>query len=170
MRFRLLAAAALAMVFSVTGAVAAPAPRLSIQSLSQLSDLPYPFDAERNADADVAAASARAKAEGKLLLIDLGGNWCPDCRILAGIMDLPEMKAFLAAHYVTVSVDIGHLDKNLQIPARYGVTGGIEAAPAVLIVDPKTNALLDSGHILPFDDVQSNAPQPIADWLAKWTN
>lgn len=169
MHFRRFAAAALAMVFSVTGAVAAPAPRLSIQSLSQLSDLPYPFDAERDADADVAAAAARAKAQNKLLLIDLGGNWCPDCRILAGIMDLPQMKAFLAAHYVMVTVDIGHLDKNLQIPARYGITGGIEAAPAVLIVDPKTNTLIDRGHILLFDDAQSNAPQVIADWLAKWT-
>ncbi len=170
MRFRLLAAAALAMAFSATAAMAAPAPRLAVQSLSQLADMPYPFDAERDANADVAAASARAQAEGKLLLIDLGGNWCPDCRILAGIMDLPEMKVFLAAHYVMVTVDIGHLDKNLQIPARYGIIAGIAAAPAVLIVDPGTDALIDRGHILPFDDMQSSAPQPIADWLAKWTN
>lgn len=170
MRFRLLAAAMFAVVFAMSAAPAAPAPRLSIQSLSQLSDLPYPFDPERDANADVAAASARAKAEGKLLLIDLGGNWCPDCRILAGIMDLPEMKAFLAAHYVMVSVDIGRLDRNLQIPARYGIIAGIAAAPAVLIVDPRTDALIDRGHILLFDDAHSNAPQVIADWLAKWAN
>ena len=169
MRFRLFAAAVLAMAYAASGAMAAPAPRLAVQSLSQLSDLPYPFDADRDANADVAAAAARAKAEGKLLLIDLGGNWCPDCRILAGIMDLPEMKAFLAAHYVMVSVDVGHLDRNLQIPARYGVAQRLEAAPAVLIVDPKTSALIDKGHILLFDDAQSNAPQAIAGWLAKWT-
>ncbi len=169
MRFRLLAATMFAMASAMSAAPAAPAPRLSIQSLSQLSDLPYPFDPDRDANADVATAAARAKAQDKLLLIDLGGNWCPDCRILAGIMELPEMKAFLAAHYVMVTVDIGRLDKNLQIPARYGVTEGLGAAPAVLIVDPKTNTLIDRGHILLFDDAQSNAPQVIADWLAKWT-
>ena len=169
MRFSFFAMALAALVLSSAAAVAAPAPRLAVQSLSQLSDLPYPFDPERDANRDVAAASARAAAEGKLLLIDLGGNWCPDCRILAGVMDLPEMKAFLAAHYVLVSVDIGHLDRNLQIPARYGITRRLEAAPAILIVDPKTNVLLDKGHILLFDDTQSNAPQAIADWLAQWT-
>jgi len=70
----------------------------------------------------VNAAFARAKKNGKRVLIDLGGNWCPDCIVLANLMQLPELKRFLAAHFEIVSVDVGRFDKNLQIPARFGIT------------------------------------------------
>ena len=60
----------------------------------------------------------------------MGGNWCGDCIVLANLMQLPEMKPFLAAHFEIVKVDVGRFDKNLQIPARFGVidrlkTGGV---------------------------------------------
>ena len=44
-----------------------------------------------NADAVVAAALARAKKSHKLVLLDLGGNWCPDCVVLPNLMLLPAM-------------------------------------------------------------------------------
>ena len=40
-------------------------------------------------------------------MIDLGGNWCADCRIMSGLMELPEMHSFLAAHYEIATVDVG---------------------------------------------------------------
>ena len=71
-------------------AFAAPAPHMPITSFEQLAKpLPLPYDEQADAKATVVAAKARAKANHKLLLIDLGGNWCLDCRILAGTMDVP---------------------------------------------------------------------------------
>lgn len=164
---RLAFCAALAFAAS---AQAATAPRVGIASFSQLqTPLPYPYDEAADADAMVAAARARAKAEHKLLLIDLGGNWCPDCRILAATIDLPEVRTFVDAHYVMVTVDVGRLDKNLQIPARYGITRqGIEGVPSMLVVDPRTGALLDKGHIAALADARYMTPQALADWLAQW--
>ena len=78
----------------------------------------------------MAKARARALAHHQLLLIDLGGNWCGDCRVLAGTMALPEVKAFVDAHYEVVTVDVGRFDKNLQIPARYGITDRLEGVPS----------------------------------------
>jgi thiol-disulfide isomerase/thioredoxin len=151
-------------------AVAAPAPRVSISSFAQLrTPLPYPYDERADAERTVAAASAQARAQHKLLLIDLGGNWCPDCRILAGTMELPEVKAFVEAHYVPVTVDVGRFDRNLQIPAHYGVKGRLDGVPSVLIVDPATDRLLDAGHIAALADARSMSPQALADWLAQWT-
>ncbi len=148
---------------------AAPAPRVHIATLAELrTPLPYPYDEKADADAAVAAARTRAKAAGKLLLVDLGGNWCPDCRILAGVMDLPEMKAFMDAHYVEVTVDVGRMNKNLQIPGRYGITK-LEGVPSVLVIDPKTDVLVDKGHIAALADARSMSPQALADWLAHWT-
>lgn len=152
-------------------ALAAPAvaPRVKAQSFEQLAKpLPLPYAEGANADAAVAAAKARALKSHKKLLIDLGGNWCLDCRLLAGTMELPELRAWVARHYEVVTVDVGRFDKNGQIPARYGITGRLAGVPAVLIVDPRTGRLLNKGHETALADARSLTPQALADWLARY--
>ena len=167
-RFARLAFCAAAIV--AAAAQAAPAPRVGISSFAQLqTPLPYPYDESANARAAVAAAKARARAHRKLLLIDLGGNWCADCRILAATMNLPEVKAFVDAHYELVTVDVGHFDKNLQVQAHYGIARRLEGVPSLLVVDPGTDTLLDGGHISALEDARNMTPQALADWLAQWT-
>ncbi|HVP83773.1 MAG TPA: thioredoxin family protein [Rhizomicrobium sp.] len=164
------AIAAFAIFAFTLPALAAPAPKVHIAALDQLhTPLPYPYDETANADAAVATAKAKAKASGKLLLIDLGGNWCGDCRVLSGVMALPEVKRFLEKHYVEVAVDVGRFDTNLQIPAHYGITQRLEGVPSVLIVDPKTDKLLNRERISALADARSMTPQALADWLAQWT-
>jgi len=170
MRAWSLAFLAAAVIALGGGAEAAPAPRVSIASFALLATpLAYPYDEHARADAVVAAAKARAKARRKLLLVDLGGNWCGDCRVLSATMELPEVKAFVAAHYEVALVDVGHFDKNLQVPARYGITTRLEGVPSLLIVDPRTNRLIDKGHIAALADARHMTPQALADWLAQWT-
>ena len=170
MPHRLAGIALCAVLAFSASALAATAPKVGIASFAELqTPLPYPYDEAADANAVVAAAKARARAHHKLLLIDLGGNWCADCRILAATMDLPEVKAFVGAHYEFVTVDVGHFDKNLQIPARYGITKRLEGVPSLLIVNPRTGALLDRGHISALEDARSMTPQALADWLASWT-
>jgi thiol-disulfide isomerase/thioredoxin len=151
-------------------ASAAKAPKVAIGSFAELkTPLPYPYDEKADADAAVAKAKARAKAAHKLLLIDLGGNWCGDCRVLAGTMELPELKPFVAAHYELVTVDVGRMDRNLQVPAAYGITKRLEGVPSLLVVDPRTDKLLDEGHVAALADARHMTPQALADWLAQWT-
>ncbi|MBV9511741.1 MAG: thioredoxin family protein [Caulobacteraceae bacterium] len=167
----ILAAAFAALLAGAAGAGrTAPAPRMAITSFAQLpTPLPLPYDPGADARAQVAAAKARAAAAHKLLLIDLGGDWCPDCRILAATIEQPDLKAFVQTHYEVVTVDVGFLDKNLDIPARYGISGRLEGVPSLLIIDPRTDALLDRGHIAALADARHMTPQALADWLAKWT-
>jgi thiol-disulfide isomerase/thioredoxin len=161
----ILAAVALALPASAS----VPAPRVRAQSFDQLAQpLPLPYDDSANAMAAVAKARARARAAHKLLLIDLGGNWCLDCRILAGTMDLPEVAAFVRRHYEVVTVDVGRFDKNLDVPARYGITQRLAGVPAVLVVDPRSDKLLDAGRVAALADARSLTPQALADWLAQW--
>jgi thiol-disulfide isomerase/thioredoxin len=179
--FRFAAVAPLAVLAAVAlaapaGAAPAKAPKVSIASFTQLqTPLPYPYDEKADADAKaadakVAAAKARAKASGKLLIIDLGGNWCGDCRILQATMDLPEMKTFLDRNFEMVSIDVGHMDKNLQIPARYGVTSKLEGVPAIFVVDPKSGQqLVSKAQIADLADARHMHPQDLANWLAKYT-
>jgi thiol-disulfide isomerase/thioredoxin len=145
------------------------APRVQAASFEQLGKpLPLPYHEAANADAQVAAARARAIKANKRLLIDLGGNWCLDCRLLAGVMELPEMRRFVARHFEVVTVDVGRFDKNLQIPATYGITSRLKGVPAVLIVDPRSNRLINGGRETALSDARSLTPQALADWLAQW--
>jgi thiol:disulfide interchange protein len=147
---------------------AAPPPRLPITSFEQLAKpLPYPYDEKADANAAVAKARANAKARHVLLLIDLGGNWCLDCRILAGVMREPGMARFLAAHYEMVAIDIGRMDRNQQVPTHYGINS-LAGVPAVLIVDPRSDRLIDRDRIFALADARSMTPQALADWLAGW--
>ncbi|MBU6269356.1 MAG: thioredoxin family protein [Sphingomonadales bacterium] len=152
--------------------MAAPAPRLAIASFEQLPQplpLPYAEGADAaTADKAIAAAKARAKRARKLLLIDLGGNWCLDCRLLAGTIDQQPLKAWMARHYEIVTVDIGRFDRNLQVQQHYGITGRLEGVPAVLVVDPRNDRLVNAGHVTSIQDARSLSPQGLADWLAGW--
>jgi len=166
MRFIPLAFAFLALA---APASAATAPHVSIASLKELTVPDAPYDEKANADAQVDAAIARAKKSGKRVMIDLGGNWCADCRIMAGLMELPEMERFLSAHYEIVSVDVGRFNRNLQIPARYGITQRLEGVPAFLVVTTD-GKLVNAGRVSAIQDARHMTPQALADWLAQWTN
>jgi len=159
--------AALVFTFLASCASAATAPKLSISSLSDLSVPDAPFDSRVNADVAVDVALARAEKSGKRVLIHLGANWCADCRILVGVMELPEMQAFLNAHYEVVSVDVGRFSRNMQIPARFGISQDLDGVPAVLIVSPD-GRLLNPGAVWAIEDVRRMTPQKLADWLAQW--
>jgi thiol-disulfide isomerase/thioredoxin len=158
-----------ALVLALPAAASVPAPHVRAQSFDQLvQPLPLPYDETASAMAAVTKARAKAKAGHKLLLIDLGGNWCLDCRILAGTIDLPEVGAFVRSHYELVTVDVGRFDKNLDVPAHYGITQRLAGVPALLVVDPRTDKLLDAGHVAALADARSMNPQALADWLAQW--
>jgi thiol-disulfide isomerase/thioredoxin len=157
------------MASAAPAGAALPAPQLGIASFDQLpKPLPYPYDPSAKADRAVDEARERAIARHKLLLIDLGGNWCADCRILAGTMALPRLKSFVEEHYEVVMVDIGRFDRNTRIAPRYGVTGRLLGVPAVLVVDPRTNRLINQGHTAALVDARLMTPQALADWLAGW--
>jgi thiol-disulfide isomerase/thioredoxin len=157
----------LALLSNANAAVAAQAPRLHVRTLEQLAPLPVPYDERADGVAALAAARARAKTGNKLLLIDFGGNWCADCRVLAGVMEQPEMRPFLKQHYEVVEIDVGAFNRNMDLPAHYGFKS-LKGVPAVFIVNPRNDQLLNRQSIIALEDARSMTPQSIADWLARW--
>ena len=162
-------AAILALSVALPAGASAPGPHMPVASFEQLRQpLPLPYDESANADRVVAAALARAKKNGKLLLVDLGGNWCLDCRLLAGTMATEPLRSWLPRHYELVMVDVGRFDKNLQVPRRFGMTAKLDGVPAILVVNPRTGKLINAGHVTALADARSLSPQALADWLAGW--
>src|SRR5271165_1950215 len=125
MRHRLIAAAAALLVAAAGPPTLAP---------GMVQPVAAPYDAQADAHAAVTAAFAAAQATGRKVMIDFGGNWCPDCRMLAGVLAAPPVKDWADDGFITVMVDVGRFKKNMDIAARYGVR--ITAAPTVLVLTP----------------------------------
>jgi hypothetical protein len=103
------------------------------------------------------------------VLIDLGGNWCVDCLVLSNFLRLPEMRRFMEAHYEEVLVDVGRFNRNLQIPARFGITKRLEGVPALLIATPD-GKLVNGSNVFATADAHNMTPQALADYLAKYAD
>lgn len=149
-------------------AAPATAPRISAD-YADLKPLPLPYSASADANGDIAAARARALAHHKRLLIDIGANWCLNCRLLGGVMRLPRVAPFLAAHYEIVSVDIGTFDRKLDIPDRLGFHGRRLFVPAVIVIDPARGRIVNTGNEMAIANTRAMQPQAVVDWLARWT-
>lgn len=144
-------------------AMAASAPVVGIASSRNLpTPLPYPYDEKADAKAQIDAAFARARQSGKRVLIDFGGNWCPDCRILAGVMTLPSVAGFVSDHFEVVTVDIGRLDHNVDVAQAHGASK-IWGVPWLVIAEPDGQVVSSSPDVT---DEKHTTPQAMVDWLA----
>lgn len=120
---RTIAVLAAAVALAGFGSVAVAetmAPALSSTELAQ--PLPLPFEAGVDAATAVDQAFTRARSNGKRVLIDFGANWCPDCRVLAGIMQLKEFVALINERFEVVDVDVGMFDQNMELVQKLGIS------------------------------------------------
>ena len=99
-------------------------------------DVHLPYDESANAEIDLANAIAEANNKNKHILIEMGANWCPDCRTLGRYFQRADIKAWLDERFIVVAVDVGEWDKNLEIAERYGnpISEGI---PSLVVLDSK---------------------------------
>ena len=67
-----------------------------------------------------------------------------------------------------VTVDVARFQRNLQIPAHYGFTKRLVGVPTLLVVDPKTDRLLNPNDVFALSDAGTMSPQALANWLARW--
>lgn len=125
---------------------------------------PHPYDETADATAAVMAALDRARLNGHKVLLDFGGNWCLDCRMLAGVLDNPQVRRWTADHFEVVLIDVGRFNKNMDIAARWNVR--VTAAPTVLVIAPD-GRLLNRDDPYGLADARSLSSQAVVDLLAR---
>ncbi len=132
-------------------------------SRATLADI-YPDPTQ--AQPDLTAALQTADATHRRILIDFGGNWCPDCHALDLYFHDPVNKPILEANYVLVHVNIGRWDKNTDIAERYQIPihNGV---PALAVLDSKGKLIYSqaTGQFRNMRDMQSAA---VTDFLNQW--
>lgn len=97
-----------------------------------------PYDESADGKQDV--QHALATATNTPVLVVFGANWCPDCLALDRALHKSPNAELLKRDFKLVKVDVGHMDKNVELAASYGVhlTNGI---PTVVILSPKNEVL-----------------------------
>ena len=137
-----------------------------------------PYDPALDADQAVDAALARAAEADKLVLVSMGGNWCPDCRVLSGMMAVDGIQALLDERFEVVKVDVGRpvadeagggfagYERHRQVAERFG-QGGFEGVPTLLIVTPE-GEVLNADQPSIFRNARDRDPQDLADYLYRY--
>jgi thiol:disulfide interchange protein len=124
------------------------------------------YSAEANPKADIAAALKQAKLEHKRVILDFGGDWCGDCQVLDIYFHQTPNADLLDKNFLVVHVDIGHFDKNLDIPKKYDVPLK-KGVPALAVLDAH-GKLLYSQKTAEFGDMRYMYPTSVTDFLTKW--
>jgi thiol:disulfide interchange protein len=126
----------------------------------------YPDIARASADIDMALKTA--KQDGKRVIVDFGGNWCGDCKVLDINFRKPENAALLKDRFVLVHVNVGDkgIDSNLDVGERYGIAlkKGVPAL-AVLESDGRIVYAQKNGE---FESMRKMDPQLVNDFLTTW--
>ena len=142
-------------------------PRVRTANVASLpTPLPYPYDEKADAGARVAEAFSRAKNSGKRVLIDFGGNWCPDCHVLDGYFHDAANRPLLKADFLLVHVNIGRLDQNLDLAERYQIPLN-KGVPALAVLD-SDGKLLYSQRTGEFEAMRRMQSSAVTAFLTQW--
>jgi thioredoxin 1 len=124
------------------------------------------YPAGVDAAKEIADTLRTAAATHRRVLIDFGGNWCFDCHVLDEAFHSPEIAPTLDKSFLVVHVDIGQMDKNLDIAKKYDVPLD-RGVPALAVLD-SNGTLLFSQKRGEFEAARSMAPEDILSFLNKW--
>ena len=102
--------------------------------------LPLPYNGEIYSESDIERFLDSSINKSKQPIIIFGGNWCPDCRILEGSLQLPTIKKYMIEHYEIMHVDVGRYDKNMNLISYFKIPKE-EGVPRVLVFDTNKNIL-----------------------------
>ncbi len=153
-------------------AIAVPA-QLQSQSNAQSSvqsKVPFVskhiYSTTANPTADIAAALTQATHEHKRIILDFGGDWCPDCQILDIYFHQQPNADLLAKHFILVHVEIGHMDHNVDVAAKYQVPIA-KGVPALAVLDSH-GKLLYSQQNKEFENMRNMTSQSVTEFLNRW--
>ena len=124
------------------------------------------YPAPTQAESDLQAALEQAGSAHKRLLVDFGGNWCPDCHVLDHYFHDANNASLLEANYILVHVNIGHLDENLKIADRYEIPLK-KGVPALAVLD-EHGRLLYSQKTGEFEAMRHMQSAAVTEFLTHW--
>jgi protein disulfide-isomerase len=141
---------------------------LLLVSMARAAEEPI-YDEKADASRQIAAAITVASQPGKParnIVLVFGANWCPDCHALDDNLHKPELAAIVERNFVVVKIDVGRMNKNVELAQKYGVPikHGI---PALAVLDSQGKLLyaVDQGQ---FADARHMSYGSIKAFFEQW--
>ncbi len=141
---------------------------LTLGAGAQITESPYPhnhiYPDVSQAQSDVQAALVEARQTHKRVLLDFGGDWCPDCQVLNIYFRESPNRELLEKYFVRVNVNIGHEDANLDLAHRYGVP--VQGVPALAVLNDHGKVIYAQNK--EFSDMRHMQSTDLTEFLNKW--
>jgi thioredoxin 1 len=118
------------------------------------------------ARADLSAALKSAAATHRRVLIDFGGNWCGDCKVLNLYFHDAQNRQLLERNFVLVDVNVGHFDANLDLAEKYEVP--LKKGVPALAVLSEQGKLLYTQKNGEFEAMRRMDSSAVTQFLEQW--
>jgi thioredoxin 1 len=142
--------------------VSVPTGRLTEPAKPNTDLYPPPDEAQKEIDAALAASAK----DGKRAILVFGANWCFDCHVLDESFHAKDIAPLVEANYHVVHVNIGEMNKNLDVVKRYdsSLDKGVPALTG-LDSDGKVVFSQKQGE---FESSARLGPEDVIQFLQKW--
>tara|TARA_B100001057_G_scaffold148175_1_gene148114 strand:- start:7999 stop:8505 length:507 start_codon:yes stop_codon:yes gene_type:complete len=102
--------------------------------------LPLPYDGNEISVEEVNKFLSQSIAENKQPIIIFGANWCPDCRIFSGTIDIPKINEFIETYFNILYIDVKRYEINMNLIEYFDIPSE-EGIPRVLVFDFNKNII-----------------------------
>ena len=102
--------------------------------------LPLPYDGNEISVEEVNKFLSQSIAENKQPIIIFGANWCPDCRIFSGTIDIPKINEFIETYFNILYIDVKRYEINMNLIEYFDIPAE-EGIPRVLVFDFNKNII-----------------------------
>lgn len=115
---------------------------------------------------EIKAALTKAAKEHKRVILDFGGNWCGDCHALDRYFHEEPNATLLKENFVLVDVNIGMVDKNLDVAKAYDVPLS-KGVPALAVLDENGKTLFSQKNG-EFESMRKLESSALTEFLNRW--
>src|SRR5471030_1982994 len=136
------------------------------QAQTQVKPAKEIYPAAEVAQGELKAALTKAAKEHKRIILDFGGNWCGDCKVLDHYFHAEPNATLLKANFILVDINIGHFDLNKDIAKKYDVPLE-KGVPALAVLDSNGKPLF-SQKKGEFESMARMDPKSVTDFLTHW--
>ena len=128
-----------------------------------ITPLPLPYDGTIYSVKNLNKFMNETVAANKQPILMFGANWCPDCRIFAGTMNIPKIKAYIEERFNVLYIDVKRYEINMHLMEEYGIPSA-EGIPRLLVFDKDKN-LLNNSRTAEWRTARDRSSQEIFDFF-----
>ena len=155
-----------AILGSLSGAAAQKPARAADEILDPVASKTDLYPAAADAKKEIAGALKQAVAENKRVILVFGANWCYDCHVLDRALHEGAAGKIVKESYLLVHVDIGEVNRNLDLVDKYKTTLD-KGVPTVVLLDGRGNVLYSS-TLGEFEAARTMMKKDLVAFLKHW--